>query len=238
MATLKILGSSSSANCYILECDNEILLIELGIKFDEVLKAIDYDLSKLKCCIVTHSHNDHAKYIQNALFYGLSVYSCQDVQSIHSDVKVLQNGLKTQIGAFQVQPIPLQHNVECIGFLIITPDKQKILFATDTNSIPYRFKNIQHYIIEANSDFDLMIDDACNNVFSRSASNNHMDINDTIDFLKENFDASCQSITLIHLSQQNADGESFKKRVQDELGFNNVNIAKKGLIIELNKEEF
>lgn len=238
MATLKILGSSSSANCYILECDNEILLIELGIKFDEVLKAIDYDLSKVKCCLVTHSHNDHARYIQNAFFYGLSVYSNEDLQTIHSQVKVLQKRIKTQIGGFVVQRIELSHNVKCIGFLIEHKSCGRILFATDTNSIPYRFKNIQHYIIEANSDFDLMIDDACNNVFSRSASNNHMDINDTIDFLKENFDASCQSITLIHLSQQNADGESFKKRVRDELGFDNVNIAKKGLIIELNKEEF
>lgn len=83
-----------------------------------------------------------------------------------------------------------------------------------------------------------MIDDMCDNVFSRSASQNHMDVEDTIDFLKKNITSDCQSITLIHLSSQNADANLFKKRVQDELCFYNVNIAKKGLVVELNKEEF
>lgn len=76
------------------------------------------------------------------------------------------------------------------------------------------------------------------NVFSKSASQNHMDVEDTIEFLKKNVTSNCQSITLIHLSNQNADAKLFKQRVQDELSFYNVNIAKKGLVIELNKEEF
>ena len=78
----------------------------------------------------------------------------------------------------------------------------------------------------------------CDNVFSRSASQNHMDVEDTIEFLKNNITSNCQSITLIHLSSQNADAKLFKQIVQDELCFYNVNIAKKGLVVELNKEEF
>lgn len=78
----------------------------------------------------------------------------------------------------------------------------------------------------------------CDNVFSRSASQNHMDVEDTIEFLKNNITSNCQSITLIHLSSQNADAKLFKQIVQDELSFYNVNIAKKELVVELNKEEF
>ena len=83
-----------------------------------------------------------------------------------------------------------------------------------------------------------MIDDACNNTFSRSASNNHMELNETIEFLKQNYSSRTQSVTLIHLSSTNIDAEKAKKKVQDELCFDNVNIAKKGLVIELNLEEF
>jgi ribonuclease BN (tRNA processing enzyme) len=183
-------------------------------------------------------HKDHSLSIPNAIKNGLSVYSCQGVQSIHSDVKVLQSGLKTQIGAFLVQPIPMQHNVECIGFLIITPDKQKILFATDTNSIPYRFKNLNHILVESNYSDELIIDNMCEDKYSRSASENHMEINDTIDFVKNNYSSSLMNIVLLHLSSGNADEKLFTEKVKYELGMNNVFVAKEGLELTLESCEF
>ena len=58
---LKVLASGSSGNSYIYEVDNEILLIELGINFKDIKKALDFDLSNVKGAIITHSHGDHAK---------------------------------------------------------------------------------------------------------------------------------------------------------------------------------
>lgn len=37
---LKVLGSGSSGNCYILENENEALIIEAGLPFMEVKKAV------------------------------------------------------------------------------------------------------------------------------------------------------------------------------------------------------
>ena len=71
---IKILGSSSSGNSYIYEVDNEILLIELGIKFKDIKKALDFDLSKVKGSIITHSHGDHTKGVKEALSCGIDVY--------------------------------------------------------------------------------------------------------------------------------------------------------------------
>lgn len=238
MAKLIVIDSGSQGNSYLLQVEKETLIIELGVSWKYILQSLNYDLSSISGALCSHIHNDHSKSIITAFRYGLNVYSCKDVQDVYKDVKVLQNRNKTKIGGFMVQRIDLFHDVECIGFLIEHNSFGRCLFATDTNSIPYRFKNINHYIVEANSDFEQMIDDACDNVYSRSASNNHLEISETIDFLKENFSKDCQSITLIHLSSQNADEEKFKKRVQEELGFSNVNVAKKGLVIELNKEEF
>jgi ribonuclease BN (tRNA processing enzyme) len=186
----------------------------------------------------TVSHKDHSKSIPQAIKNGLCVYSCSDVQSIHSEVKVLQKGFKTKIGNFKVQPIPLHHNVECIGFLIIAPDGQRILFATDTNRIPYKFTNLNHILVESNYWEDLIIDNMCNDDFNVSASENHLEINDTIDFLRHNYSSSLMTICLIHLSHGNADEKYFKQKVQDELGFNNVFVAKKGVEIPLEICEF
>ena len=125
-----------------------------------------------------------------------------------------------------------------MGFLIEHEEFGRLVFCTDTNSIPYKFKNVNHFIVESNYSDELMIDNMCNDVYSRSASDNHMEINDTIEFLKRNYSSDCNTIVLIHLSQGNADPKAFKKKVQEELGFSNVYVARKGLEVELLKEEF
>lgn len=183
-------------------------------------------------------HQDHAKSIPNALKYGLSVYSCVDVNSIYPQVKVLKKGVKMRVGGFKIQAIPLQHNCECYGYLVEHNSIGKLMFATDCNSVPYRFKNVNHFVIECNYDADILIDDMCNNIYNQSASENHLEVNDTIEFLKENYSSDLQSITLIHLSQINIDADKAVQRVKDDLGFSNVKYAKSGLEITLNKAEF
>lgn len=238
MAVLKTISSGSSGNCYIIECSKETIIIELGVSWKEILNSVNYDLKKVVFCLSSHIHSDHALSIHNAISCGLSVYSNEDVQSIHSQVKVLKKGLKERIGGFKVQRIDLHHNVVCVGFLIEHEEFGRLVFCTDTNSIPYKFKNVNHFIVEANYSDELMIDNMCNDVYSRSASENHMEINDTIEFLKRNYSSDCNTIVLIHLSQGNADPKTFKKKVQEELGFSNVYVARKGLEVELLKEEF
>lgn len=56
MATLKVLSSGSHGNCYLLQCKDETLILELGIKWDDILKGLNYDLSKIGGCLVTHQH--------------------------------------------------------------------------------------------------------------------------------------------------------------------------------------
>lgn len=56
MARLKCLGSSSSGNCFILECSGEILLLDLGVAFRKVLKSLNYgkDMERVRGCLVSH----------------------------------------------------------------------------------------------------------------------------------------------------------------------------------------
>ena len=56
MASLKIIGSSSSGNAYILDCGSEQLILELGVSWKEILKALNFDLSKVVGVCVSHSH--------------------------------------------------------------------------------------------------------------------------------------------------------------------------------------
>lgn len=238
MAKLKCLSSGSSGNAYILECNGERLLLELGIKWNDILRGLEYNLSNVAACLVSHIHNDHSKSVPNALKSGLSVYSCQDVTNTYKDVKVLPVGVKMQIGGFKVQPLPLKHNAENYGFIITTADNNKIVFATDAAEFRYKIRGVHHWLIECNHCEELMLEHALNNVYSMSASENHLEIKQTIDALKNNFCVDTQTIVLCHLSQGNADEKEFAQRVKRELAFSNVYVAKPNLEIELNKSEF
>jgi phosphoribosyl 1,2-cyclic phosphodiesterase len=238
MAQLKVLSSGSQGNAYILECGNEQLLIELGIKWKDILKGLDYDLTKVQGCIASHHHSDHLKSIKNALKSGLSVYSCSEVQSIHQKAKVLEMGKKTLIGGFRVQPIPLEHSVQCYGFIIEHKECGKILFATDCKEFRYKVKNLHHILIECNYSEDVLIDNMCDNVEMRSHHENHLELNDCVAAIKANYNANLQNVVLIHLSNNNSNEAVFVDTVKSAIGLNNVYVAKEGLNINLDKEEF
>lgn len=53
---LKIINSGSIGNCYILENQNEALIIEAGVKFLEIKKALNYDIGKIQGCLISHEH--------------------------------------------------------------------------------------------------------------------------------------------------------------------------------------
>lgn len=184
------------------------------------------------------SHKDHSKSVPNAIKSGLSVFSNKEVESIHKGVKVLPVGVKTKIGGFKVQPLIVPHNTMCYAYIITTTDENKILFATDCADFRYKVRGVHHWIIECNHCEELMLEHALNNVYSMSASENHLEIKQTIDVLKNNFCVDTQTIVLCHLSQGNADEKEFAQRVKNELAFSNVYVAKPNLEIELNKSEF
>lgn len=188
----------------------------------------------------TASHSDHANKdtIKKVIQYGIPIYSNEETRVMDKRLITMKKGRKTSIGGFKIQPILLFHNCMNFGYVVEHEEIGKLVFCTDTCRIPYRFKNVNHFMVEANYSYDLMIDHMCDNVCSQSASENHMEINDTIEMLKENYSSSLQNVVLIHLSNGNSDANEFVKKTKEELGFNNVFVAEKNFVLPLQKEEF
>lgn len=53
---LKVLSSNSKGNCYILENDTQILIIEAGVPFRKIKEGINFNLDKVVGVCVSHSH--------------------------------------------------------------------------------------------------------------------------------------------------------------------------------------
>lgn len=53
---LTVINSGSDGNTYLLESNNEILILDCGMSMKEVKKALNFDLSKIVGCFITHAH--------------------------------------------------------------------------------------------------------------------------------------------------------------------------------------
>lgn len=55
-ATLITVGSGSSGNNYILDCDGEKLILEAGVPFKECAHMLNFDLENVRAVLTTHGH--------------------------------------------------------------------------------------------------------------------------------------------------------------------------------------
>ena len=56
MLICKTIATGSSGNSYALMNDNEILLLDLGVSEKVIKKVIDFRVSDIVGCLVTHKH--------------------------------------------------------------------------------------------------------------------------------------------------------------------------------------
>lgn len=56
MATLKVIGSGSKGNCYLLQTKKESFILELGCRWREVLEALNYNIRGVQGVLVSHEH--------------------------------------------------------------------------------------------------------------------------------------------------------------------------------------
>ena len=237
MGKITIIGSSSKGNGFILDDGKKQLIIELGCRFEEYLKVLGYNIESVCGCLVTHVHQDHAKYIPDALRLQLPIYSCQEVADKYKGVIKLGTTNKYRIGNFYVQPISVYHNVENYAYMIDNDEIGRLLFITDCVRFPYKVKGCNHLLLEANYSDEIVLDHLCDNQEIRSQNEYHMEINDTLECIRANHNLWLNTICLLHLSDGQSDEEAFKQRVDNEFGIMPY-VADKGLTIELNKEDF
>lgn len=53
---LKVLNSGSSGNCYLLEDENEVLILEAGVDISLIRKSLGSKLKSVIGCLVSHEH--------------------------------------------------------------------------------------------------------------------------------------------------------------------------------------
>lgn len=235
---LNIINSNSEGNCYLFTDNNgETLIVECGVRFEKVKHALNFDLSKVVGCIITHEHGDHCKGVKDVVKSGIDVYaSAGTIQGFkfqsHRFNHIVKN-TKFSIGPFDIIGFDVHHDVlEPLGFLIRHNEMGTTLFLTDTIYCDYKFPGLTNVLIEANYSQDIIDRQLAENQFLRNrVLKSHMSVETAIKTLKANDLTKVNNIVLIHLSDRNSDAKVFQKRIEDAT-LKTVTIATSGLVLE------
>lgn len=227
--TFTSLASSSAGNAYLVEDGNSSLLLECGISEKELKKRTGFNLSKVAGCLITHEHKDHSRAVKKLLDSGISVYSSYGTAAFLDEgrIKCLEEQQTVLIGSFAVMAFRTFHDAaEPFGFLIQSmADGERLLFATDTCNIQYRFRDLDLIAIECNYDKEILerSEHLPKKVKDR-IKNSHFEMGSCLRFLQE-IDSffeergleSCKKIYLLHLSDACSNEKNFKTFFEKEL---------------------
>jgi len=228
MAKITTFESSSAGNLHLIESNDKRILLECGLPFNKIRKYLDSNLD-IDACLLSHYHGDHAKSAAEIMKSGIDLYCSRDTAEV---LELSGHRLYIDDGAygqrlkffkkgeaergFKIVGFVTDHDTAgALGYLIDI-GTSRILFATDTASMRYRFPGMTHIMIECNySDEDMtdMLPFLVNRI-----KKTHMSLEDCLTFLADNDLSKVREIHLIHLSKRNSDPKRFKAEVQKATG--------------------
>jgi phosphoribosyl 1,2-cyclic phosphodiesterase len=221
-------GSSSRGNCYLVESGGIApLMVECGIPIKAIRKKLNFSLSSLTGCLVSHAHGDHSRAAHDLLNAGVDVYlsklAAEDIGiENHHRTTIIYSGLAVTIGDWLIIPFDVHHDTPTQGFMIGSPDGDRLLFVPDTAYLKNRFLGVNILAIECNYIADRLSSNIQNGAVpkavGRRVRRNHMSLDTVISLLRANDLSQCREIWLLHLSDANSDEEEMLKRVQEETG--------------------
>lgn len=228
MLKIKVLSSGSQGNCYLLDYNNETLILDCGIPIKEIKKGLDFDISRVVGVCITHAHQDHLLSVKDFKNMGIQVFE---------GYKNYEQGINTmyskEFGSFKIKTFQLPHDGTLNCGYFITVGDQKILYMTDFEYCRYKFtkQNVDHILIECNYQQELINEDLPQFVHKIRG---HASLNTCKDFIDVNKSDNLKTVLLLHMGGDTCNAMECVEQIQEIVGKDViVNYARKGLEIEL-----
>ena len=206
---LKVVGTGSEGNCYLLTVNNQTLVIEAGVNFTKVKKALNFDLSGVVGVLVSHEQGDHADFIKDFVKFGKKVY-CTEGTGKYNKIEYLK---PFEIGLFKITPFEIFHDAkEPCGFLIEFEGK-RLAFITDTNDLNIRLNNVDYWLIEANYSPEKLRTSSLDISLKKRIQQSHMSIDRCKTILEAHNAEKSSLVLLIHGSEKHSDKEEFLNKI-------------------------
>lgn len=224
---ITVLRSGSKGNCYHLAGSGGLpMLLDAGLPLREIRERLNFSLSHLAGCLVTHEHGDHAKAVKDLVKAGVDVYlsegTAKPLAIEHHRLHTVKARAWFSVGDWLVMAFPVVHDAEePFGFLVCREDA-RLLYLTDTAYSPFRFKTLTHIMIECNYALDILQKNVAAGLVPSAVKDrvlrSHFSLENVKKFLLANDLSKVQEIWLLHLSDGNSDAERFKREIQQITG--------------------
>lgn len=225
---IKVLASGSKGNCYRISDGHTRLLIEAGLSVKRIREGLSFRLSSVGGVLVSHEHMDHARAVKELLLRGHDVYMSQgtaDALELKGHrVRPITAGQQFVVGTFWVLPFEVEHDAaEPLGFVLQSRlTGEKLLYATDTYYIRYRFPGLDYILIECNYIPDILEPNVEAGIVPRTLRDRLVESHFGLHNLKEFFGANdlsrVKGIWLLHMSDVNCDAARAKREIQELTG--------------------
>ena len=225
MISIKSLASSSAGNCYRIDDGNTALMLEAGIPIKRIKEGLNFKLSEIQGCLLSHEHGDHSKAIKDILKAGIDCYmSAGTARALnineHHRCHIVKAGKTFAADYWRIMPFAAIHDAaEPLGFYLVTANFESLVFLTDSAYCPVRFPRIDYLLLECNySDSVLRENVKLAPARHKRILQNHFGLENALTMLRSNDLSKLKEIHLLHLSNDNADAAEIKCRIAGVAG--------------------
>jgi len=228
MIKINPLASGSSGNCYHITDGSSGLLIEAGVSISKIKEGLNYRLTEVDGCLISHEHGDHSGAINKLWKNGTEVYMTkgtkQELEVENHRINEINIHGHYNIGSWVMRPLKAEHDAaEPVNFLLWSKATgDKLVYLTDTYYTRYKFHELDYIMIECNYAKDILDENVkvgrVPAVQKNRVIQSHFSLENVKEFLKVNDLEAVKEIWLLHLSDDNSDESRFKKEIQKLTG--------------------
>lgn len=190
---INVINSGSKGNCYLLSDESgETLILDAGVKTNEIKKAMGFNFAPVSGVIITHEHGDHSLSADELEIYGLDVWRPYLIES-GRDRKVF--------GKYAVESFPVEHDgTPCCGFYIRHISGFKMLYVTDFEYCKWNFGKLKVDCILCECNWDKNYMDLAESPYIFHKVLGHASIEVCKGFIEANKSENLKAVILCHTS--------------------------------------
>ena len=214
-----MLGSGSSGNAVLIECDGSRILIDCGFGTRILagrLKAIGVAPQSIDACLITHDHTDHVKGAKAASKkWGWGLFAthgtARAAELTGSKVHRFQPGMTIEFPRITVESTPVPHDAhESVGFVVTSHSsgaRAGIFYDLGlvTRAMAKACASLDILVLESNHDDDMLR----NGPYPRwlqeriASRTGHLSNRASGVFARQAMTKECNHLVLAHLSETN-----------------------------------
>jgi len=214
-----MLGSGSSGNAILIECDGSRFLIDCGFGIRAIagrLKTIGVEPTSIEACLVTHEHTDHVKGAGAAAKkWGWEVFATPGTAKARAlrktQVQLFDPGMTIDFDRMIVSTTPTPHDArQSVGFVVesrSTGARAGLFYDIGhvSRSIAGACEHLDILVLESNHDDDMLR----NGPYPRWLQNRiacatgHLSNRDAGVFARDAVTRELNHLVLAHLSEKN-----------------------------------